>query len=86
MARSSADVERLFDEIAELKKKVSSLLEPESGPAADGGKAATNAAADVLDGAGDAVRAVRDTVREHPIVSVAGAFAIGYSLARLLRR
>ncbi len=86
MARNSADLDRLLNDIAELKEKVGSLIESGSDLAAEGRKATVNATSHVLEGATETVRTVRDTVREHPITSVAGAFAIGYTLAQMLRR
>ena len=87
MARTESDMSRLLDEIAALKDSVAALARD---GAAEAGSAVRNAAS----GAGamaaekteEAVDALRGTIRGHPIISLAAAFAFGLSAARLLLR
>jgi ElaB/YqjD/DUF883 family membrane-anchored ribosome-binding protein len=86
MARDAGDMDRLLAEIAALKDSIAALARERASEGADRARRAANgAAAFAAETSDEAMDAVRDTIREHPLTSVASAFAFGLSVARLLR-
>ena len=86
MARNASDMDRLLEEISALKDTVAALARERAAAAGETVRNAANGAgAMAAEKTDEAVDALRDTIREHPITSVAGAFAFGLSVARLLR-
>jgi ElaB/YqjD/DUF883 family membrane-anchored ribosome-binding protein len=86
MARDASDMDRLLQEIAALKDSVAALARERASDAGERvRKAANGASAFAAETSDEAMEAVRDTIREHPLTSVASAFAFGLSVARLLR-
>ena len=87
MSRTATDMTRILDELAALKDSVAAL-------AGDGATAARKAVRDAASGASamaaekgeEAVGALRGTIRDRPITSLAAAFAFGLSAARLMFR
>ena len=86
MARDASDMDRLLEEIAALKDTVAALARERAAETGEKVRRAANGAGHAAAEASDeALDAVRDTIREHPLTSVASAFAFGLSVARLLR-
>jgi ElaB/YqjD/DUF883 family membrane-anchored ribosome-binding protein len=86
MARDASDMDRLLEEIAALKDSVASLARERAADTGERVRKAANGASNYAAEASDeAMETLRETIREHPLTSVASAFAFGLSVARLLR-
>jgi ElaB/YqjD/DUF883 family membrane-anchored ribosome-binding protein len=84
-------IDSLLAEIASLKDHVAELAQQSAMDAANGvangvSSAANHASEAVADKADEVLTSIRDNVRDKPIVSLLGAFALGMSMAGLLRR
>jgi ElaB/YqjD/DUF883 family membrane-anchored ribosome-binding protein len=88
MARhSKPTIDSLLDEIATLKDHVAELAQSSAADAANSvGNAANHAGEAVAEKTDEVINSIRDNVREKPFVSLLGAFALGVSMAGLLRR
>lgn len=86
MGRDTSEMDRLLEEIAALKDNVAALARERASDAGERmRKAANGAGAFAAETSDEALDALRGTIREHPITSIASAFALGMSLARLMR-
>lgn len=83
MARANADIERLLAELNALKDQVADLQRGNGEPSARG---VIHDAASALDAVDEVLQSTRECVREQPLLSLASAFALGLSVARLTRR
>lgn len=75
-----------MEEIAALKDTVATLARERAAQAGESMRRAANGAgAFAAETSDEAMDTLRDTIRDHPLASVASAFALGLSLAKLLR-
>ena len=87
MARTESDLSRILEELATLKDSVATLARDGVAEAGGAMRSAANSAGTIAADKGEeAVTALRGTIRDRPIASVAAAFAFGISVARLLVR
>lgn len=87
MARQKSEIDALLAEVSALKDR---LAEIASSGVSEAGEAMCSAASDAGSAAGEATdhifEMLRDCVRDHPLTSVGSAFALGMTVARMLRR
>lgn len=80
-------IDSLLAEIATLKDHVAELAQNSASDAASSmASAANQAGAAVADKTDEMLSSMRENVRDQPIISLLGAFALGLTMAGLLRR
>jgi hypothetical protein len=87
MARADADMNRILEELSALKDSVAAMARDGVAEAGDAVRsAAKEAGAMAAEKSEEAANVLRGRIRGYPIASVAAAFTIGLSAARLLLR
>jgi len=86
MARQKSEIEALLAEVSALKDRLAEIAGSGASEAGEAVRAAASeAGAAASDTTDHVLELLRDCVRDHPLTSIGGAFALGLTVARLLR-